>query len=162
MTALEIKPIAHGSADYQTELEIRQDVLRKPLGRHIRDDDLSGEERYYHLGAYLAGTLVGVLYIKPLDGQTAQIKQVAVLEERRKDGVGGKLMQAAEEYAKQQGFQKLVLEARADAAGFYLKQGYAKTGEQRIIFRIPHFRMEKPLQDVKVCALESSAVQTVR
>lgn len=145
MTSWEVKPIPHGSDDYQKELAIRQDVLRKPLGRNIKDDDLTGEGRYHHLGLYREGTLIGTLYLKPLDDRMVQIKQVAILEAERKGGGGSFLMREAERYAKEQGYCTLMLEARADAAGFYLKQGFHKTGEQRSIFYIPHFRMEKEI-----------------
>ena len=38
-------------------------------------------------------------------------------------------------------------DARADAVGFYQKLGFHKTGEQKIIFRLPHYRMELNLNE---------------
>ena len=140
-----IRPIAVGSALYQQELAIRDQVLRRPIGRSIRDDDLSGEDQYDHFGIFDGETLLGVLYRKPLGDHVAQIKQVAILEAHRKAGLGTRLFAFLLEDSRKQGYEKLVLDARADAAGFYQKMGFQKTGETKIIFRLPHFRMERSL-----------------
>jgi len=141
----QIKPILVGSAIYQEELHIRDLALRRPIGRSIRNDDLSGEDQYDHFGIFEDGLLIGTLYRKPLSSDTAQIKQVAILEDHRKGGLGRFLFQFVEEDSRLNGYRKLLLDSRPDAAGFYEKIGFHKTGEIKYYFALPHYCMEKEL-----------------
>lgn len=145
---LSIRPITVGSAAYEEELHIRDLVLRRPIGRSIKDDDLTGEDAYDHFGIFDGDQLLGTLYRKRLSDTVAQVKQVAVLEAYRKSGLGRTLFSFLFEDSKKCGYQTLVLDARADAVGFYQKLGFHKTGEQKIIFRLPHYRMELNLNDL--------------
>ncbi len=49
---IEVRRIAFGTAEYELALKLRDEVLRRPLGLSIADDDLSGEEAALHIGAF--------------------------------------------------------------------------------------------------------------
>lgn len=142
---LTIKQIAVGSPAYEQELEIRDLVLRKPIGRSIAQDDLSGEQQCTHFGIFEGDRLLGTLYLKEESDRTMRVKQVAVREEWRKCGLGSKLFAYLFDYCRARGVRTLRLDARADASGFYQKLGFQKTGETVYYFRLPHFCMKKEL-----------------
>jgi len=60
---------------------------------------------------------------------------LVVAESHRSRGIGAKMMEAAEEWARMRGFQKLRLRTnllRADAHRFYERIGYVGSKEQRV------------------------------
>lgn len=141
-----IKFIRTEPDEYQELLDIRNKVLRLPLGLDIRDDDLSGEDKYYHL-AYFdeLGRIIGGLQIKKINDHTYQIRQMAVLPEYQRRGIGGALIKAAEEFIKQEGGNQVLIEAREYAIPFYSKHGYEVTGDRYFKITLPHFKMIKKI-----------------
>lgn len=73
----------------------------------------------------------------------AKVERVAILKDYRKDGYGKTLMHAIERFAKDQGYQQLVLNAQVQAQGFYEKLGYMSTGDIFIEENIDHIKMYK-------------------
>jgi predicted GNAT family N-acyltransferase len=70
---------------------------------------------------------------------------MAVAEDRRRQGVGAKLLDHAEEWGGRAGFLLMVLHARIGAEGFYARYGYAAEGEPFEETTVPHIRMTKYL-----------------
>lgn len=140
---IEIKFIEWGSLEYEKELELRDEVLRKPLDMSIYDEDIEVEKGYFHIGAYLNKELVGVLCLVPVNDSDIKMRQVAVDEKARQGGIGSSLVKFSETFAKEKGFKKIVLDARKIAVGFYEKQGYLKDGSEFVHIDIPHFKMYK-------------------
>lgn len=75
------------------------------------------------------------------DQKTAKIERVCVIEEYRKKGVGRMVIEAAEEWLRELGTEKIVITSRDEAVGFYQKLGYradfdkiVETGIFRIIY----------------------------
>jgi len=87
---VQVRIIPYGSGEYKQEVALRDEVLRRPIGRSIYTEDLSAEEHVQHVGAFMNGKLVGTMYLKSLDAQTCQIKQVAVKESYRGHNIGRK------------------------------------------------------------------------
>lgn len=145
MNQVAVRRIEIPSTDYTAELQLRNQVLRIPIGLDIKDDDLTGEEQYAHFGAFADDLLVGTLYLKPLDDHTAQVKQVAVSQAVRRGGIGSKLMAAAEAQAELLGLSEIVLDARIDALAFYQTLGYQTTDDTHILLNIIHYHMKKTL-----------------
>jgi len=141
-----IRKIEYGSAEYKDELELRNRVLRVPLGLDIYDDDLSGEDADIHIGAFQDGGLIGVLILVPLTKETARMRQVAVKEGFRGDGVGKRLVEYAQAVAKGEGFREIVIHARQTAIEFYEKLGYETTSAVFFEIGIPHVEMKKQLE----------------
>ena len=59
-----------------------------------------------------------------IDGETAKIGRVVVLPEYRKQGLGRKVICEAENWIRELGFNKIVIDSRDVAVGFYKKLGY--------------------------------------
>lgn len=144
-TDIEVRRIDYGSDDYQHSLQLRDHVLRRPLGHRIADDDLSGDVEALHIGAFAAERLVGTLLLKPKSEGVLQMKQVAVDESLRGMSVGRKLVEYAEQLAPKQGCMEIMLHAREVAVIFYEKLGYTREGERFEEMGIPHYVMRKKL-----------------
>lgn len=139
-----IKPIVLDSEEYRKELEIRNLVLRKPLGLNLFDEDLSDEVKDYHLGVFSVNELVGTLVLTP-KGEVVKMRQVAIVESVRGMNAGKAVVLYSERFAKEKGFLKMELHARKTAVSFYLKLGYKIVGEEFEEVTIPHFKMSKAL-----------------
>jgi predicted GNAT family N-acyltransferase len=80
----------------------------------------------------------------PYDLDTAKLQRIAVRKKYRGQGVGRQLISALEEWAKEQGFTKGLLDAQCQAEPFYEKLGYrALSPETFMDAGIPHIRMVK-------------------
>ena len=90
MTAnnIEIREIIYCSKDYTNELELRDEVLRKPLGMSLFDENLEKEKNDIHIGAFMNNKLVGVLILTQLNANDIKMRQVAVDESARSQNVG--------------------------------------------------------------------------
>lgn len=141
------KIIAYGSEDYEQALALRDQLLRKPLGLSLYDEDLSDEKNDYHLGIFTSAELVAVLVLIPKDSATLQMRQVAVRENRQGQHLGARLVAFAESFAATQGFTRIVLNARQTAEAFYHKQGYTTVSEPFVELGIGHVRMEKSIEN---------------
>jgi len=139
--------IEHGSEAYKQSLDLRNELLRIPLGMDLFDgehDDLSQEHRYYHFGAFdEASQLVASILGIPTSPTEIRIKQMAVAADMQNQGVGKRLFMAFEAYLLNLGFQIFVLHSRQVATGFYLNLGYTINGESFEEVGIPHYRMTK-------------------
>jgi predicted GNAT family N-acyltransferase len=142
---LQIKMIDYHSKDYSQEQELRNRVLRKPMGMSLYDENLEAEQHDVHIGAYIQGTLAGVLILTKLNTADIKMRQVAVDVAFRGRKTGTELVHFAEEYSKKEGFSTMVLHARKTAVGFYEKLGYETVGEEFLEINIPHFNMRKCL-----------------
>ena len=131
---------------YKEEYDLRNRVLRHPLGLDLKDEDLSRDREDIHLGGFLDGSLAALLLLHPLGDGVYQMRQVCVAPETQGKGYGRKLVEASEALLKENGGCKITLHARQSAAGFYLKLGYRITGEGFTEIGIPHFPMEKDLR----------------
>lgn len=140
-----VKQVQWGTREYQQELELRNLLLRKPLGLNLYDEDLDSEQGELHIGAFRSGILVGCLLLKPAGERELQMRQVAVSETFQKEGIGRKLVEFSEQTARDNGAWKIFLHARETAVGFYEKLGYRKVSGRYFQLGIPHFTMEKEL-----------------
>jgi len=131
-------------------LRLRHDVLRKPLGLNLYQQDLSQEANYWHFGLFddNAGKgqqLLACLIIVPLDKHHGLLKQMAVDPQNQGQRLGKQLIAEAEQYLTTQGMKQLELSARQQAIGFYQKLGYQPIGEPYIEVTISHQLMRKDL-----------------
>jgi predicted GNAT family N-acyltransferase len=76
---------------------------------------------------------------------TARIGRVAVLKEYRGLGLGALLLRFIEQFAREQGYARLVLDAQCQALGFYEKLGYMAEGDIFLDCHIEHRCMHKSL-----------------
>lgn len=141
----EIRQIKFGSSEWKKALELRNEVLRKPLNLEYSEEDLALEKDDFHFAVFDRENLIGFLLLKPISNSNIKMRQVAIHSDYQGLGVGQKLIQSVEEFARQNNFKKMYLDARESAIPFYLKSGYQIEGKQFIAVTLPHFRMWKAL-----------------
>jgi GNAT superfamily N-acetyltransferase len=134
-----------GSDLYRQSLRLREAILRKPLGLVLTEKELADDALRQHFCAISYGLVVGTVSLKPLDEATLQLKQMAVAENRRREGIGSRLLGYAEDWARDAGFLLLVLNARIGAESFYARFSYLAEGEPFDENTVPHIKMAKRL-----------------
>jgi ribosomal protein S18 acetylase RimI-like enzyme len=142
-----IYEIAHGSPEYWSTVDLRDAILRKPLGLQFSTEELEDEGGSHHLACYHDDRLVGCLVLCPLGGGDVRMKQVAVIPELQGRGIGTALVRYSESLARKMGYRRMILHARETAVAFYEKLGYSTVGDQFEEVTIPHWAMEKRLTE---------------
>lgn len=122
--AIDIREVLFGSEEYKELLDIRNEVLRKPIGMMLRSKDTASDEREYHIAAFDSEKAIGCVLLRPLDNVSIQLRQMAVIDSHRGQNIGAKLMQFAEQFASNKKFKAIETRARKTAEGFYKKLGY--------------------------------------
>lgn len=125
--------------------DLRERILRAPLGMKLRPQDTAQDAQRRHLGVFQDGVLIGCCSLLWEGDGTARIKQMAVDQEHQRRGTGRLLMQAAEMRAREYGCSRMVLAARVVAQPFYETLGYHTIGDVFVEVKLPHIEMEKSL-----------------
>jgi predicted GNAT family N-acyltransferase len=128
--------------------DLRWRILRAPL------DQLRGSERdeLDEVADHVTvrdqdGRLLGIGRLHLNNEVEAQIRYMATEQDCRGLGVGRALIGRLEELASSRGAERIVLNAREDAVGFYQRFGYSVTGPGPTLFgKVKHSKMEKRLQ----------------
>ena len=140
-----IKQIDHGSRDYQKMVQLRLEVLRKPLGLSFSDSELSKETNDILIAAFDEEKILGCCILTAIDERCIRLRQMAVQKNLQGKGIGVAIMAFAENIARDKGYKILMMHARKTALGFYEKLGYEKKGAQFMEVNIEHLVMEKML-----------------
>lgn len=142
---MEVRLVEHGSDDYVRTVDLRYEILRRPLGLTFDPDQLAAEDRELHLAIFDGDEVAACLVLTPLEAGDIKMRQVAVASNRQGTGLGRQLVDQSESVAKERGFRRMVLNARESAVPFYLRLGYAIEGEPFEEVTIPHRHMVKDL-----------------
>lgn len=142
---LHIKQIRIEDPEYKEMVAFRNEILRKPLGRSIYDDDLSKDIPDIKLIAVQEDKIVGCLILKKLSDDLVKLRAMAVDASLRKAGIGRMLVKEAEKIAVAAGYKDMEMFARVPAVGFYEKLGYTVIGDEFLEVGIPHLLMKKNL-----------------
>lgn len=142
---IKFKPIIYGSEDYIAALKLRDIVPRQLLDLSINEEPLEEEKQWIHIGAFMGERLVGIIVLVELGEDIVQMRQVAVDEALRCQGIGSKLVSYAESYAMEIGYKKIVVSTKLTAIRFYVNNNYTKFVGQFFKMGIPHYKMEKEL-----------------
>lgn len=138
--------IEFATPEMDEALALRNKVLRIPLGLEFLPEDIASEWNSHHLVAsFESGEIVGVLILKPGKDQVAKMRQVAIDPGVQKTGIGKKLVDFSENFAKSIGYSKVELHARAEAVPFYQSLNYLIKGEKFTEVGIDHYFMYKIL-----------------
>ena len=138
---LEFNIINYNSPEYQKALRLREDVMRKPLGLLLSEEDVKDDGKRIHRSKdiIMMSSFAVVLY------KIAHIYSVFVKQELQNKGFGQRLMAYAENYAKSQGAKRLYVEGRKAAKNFYQKCGFSSCGLEYIDMNIVHQDMRKDI-----------------
>lgn len=136
--------------DYDSEIqletiELRREVLRKPLGMDFSPDELAAEKNQFHFAASINNILVAVLLFKKGEPGILKMRQVAVKPDFQNMQIGRTLVFFSEEWAKNHGFHRIELHARLTAVDFYKRLQYQIVGSVFLEVGIPHLCMFKDI-----------------
>lgn len=140
-----LRIIDYSSEDYGKMVELRREILRKPLGIDYAPEDLEREKEDILIGAFEEDRIVGCCILTKLTQDTCKLRQMAVHSKVQRNGLGGAMLQFAENVARDAGYRKMVLNARKTALGFYEKLGYQQEGNEFLEVSLPHFKMHKSI-----------------
>lgn len=143
---MEIRLFNTDSPEYKYMVELRLNVLLRPIGAPESYINPQKERSDYLVGAFEAGTLIGCCVLTPIDESLIQLRQMAVQQAFQGKGVGAAIVAFAEKTAKEKGFKRLMMHARDVVIPFYEKSGYTIASEQFTEVGIEHHRMEKELR----------------
>jgi predicted GNAT family N-acyltransferase len=137
--------IAHGSAEFEQAVRLRDEVLRKPLKLSFSPEELLAESDSYHLAVFQDDALIACAVLTPLEKGKVRMRQVAVAFALQHQGIGTMLVGHVEQFARAHGFGTIVVHAREPVVQFYERLGYTRIGEPFVEVTIPHFLLEKLL-----------------
>jgi N-acetylglutamate synthase-like GNAT family acetyltransferase len=143
MDAITIQIISADSPLYQQVWQVREDVLRRPLGRSLKNEDLSMDAQDVIFTAIQNSKVVGCVILHTIDLHQMKLRAMAVYPQWQGKSIGRLLVQHAERYVKEQDYKKIVLHARKVAAIFYSKLGYSIASDEFTEVGLPHVLMGK-------------------
>ena len=113
---------------YQQNIDLRNAVLRGPLGKLITPEEIVIEQNNQFYGITVADVLVATFSTYQKNTATVRLVSFAVDMSYQQQGLGSRLFRWALDDFKKQGYQRVSFSARASAHEFYLKQGFKDTG----------------------------------
>jgi len=127
--------------------DLRHRVLFLPFGIPRVDEWNDLDPASHHLVFFDDGRPVA--YARMIvDGDSAQVRQVAVDDQRQRTGVGTELMHEVLDRARVMGLGSVHLYARVSAEPFYHRLGFLTVSDDPFPYGrtgVPHVRMEFPL-----------------
>jgi len=141
-----IQIIDFGSEPYMQMLQLRHQILRRPLGLELSKRDTVEDETDILIGCFESDKIMGCCMLKKIDPGSMRLRQMAVHSGLQGKGVGRALVGFAEAIALDFGYGRMMLHARSSAVGFYQKLGYQVFGDPFTEVSLPHRLMEKRLE----------------
>jgi len=129
----------------------RWQILRKPLGKKKGSEKDEYEKESFHL-MIIDGTndilAVGRIHVINCSSNIikAQVRYMGVTHQKKRQGLGTKILKGLEEYAKNNNVGIVLLNARENAIHFYEKNGYQVIDKAATYATIKHWRMEKRIE----------------
>lgn len=148
MSAYTLQVITTHHPLYAQVYDLREEVLRKPIGLSLRNEDLGAESADTIIVALDgAHRVIGCVMLRPIGSKEVKLRQMAIAAQWQGQGVGMALLRKAEEVAGASGYDTISLHARQPAVPFYEKGGYRSEGDVFMEVGIPHLFMHKHLHD---------------
>ncbi len=140
---MKLQTVKYLSNEYQSICTLRDEVLRKPIGLRLTEEDKLKDSGDILFGCFEGNTAIGCCILSKIDESTGKLRQMAVSNDFQGKGIGRIVLQYAEQYAWNHGYTTLTMHARKSALDFYKKEGYIASGEEFTEVGIPHFEMKK-------------------
>lgn len=137
--------IPYDTPIYAAALELRHNILRRPLGLDLYAEDLTLEQHEWHYGFEEQGQLVATVTLRPDKPGRVLLRQMAVAGDCQGRGLGRRLIELVEQSVRERGIGEIHLHARCEAEGFYQRLGYKRVGEEFLQVGIWHVEMNKRL-----------------
>jgi GNAT superfamily N-acetyltransferase len=142
---MRFRQIDYGSSDYALECDLRDRILRSPLGLTLSAQDLAQEDQALHFGLFAEARLIACVVAVTISPTTVKLRQMAVEPAYQGLGWGKVLLEQVEAVLRQRAVKRVVLHARKTAAGFYQRLGYQIEGPEFLEVTLPHYPMGKTL-----------------
>ena len=136
--------IDYASQEYRQMLDLRNHILRAPLGLSLTEEDIEQDKNNILIGAFEDEKILGCCMLVR-EGDLLLLRQMAVLNDLQGKGIGRALLHFAEAITRDIGYRELIMYARKSVSGFYIRMGYTQIGEEFIKVTIPHVMMKKRL-----------------
>lgn len=140
-----IKQIDHGTKEYKQMVDLRNEILRKPLGLSFQKEELEREKKDILIAAFEEDKMLGCCLLTRVNNDNVRLRQMAVQNNLQGKGIGATMLNFAENVARDAGYKTMVMHARKTAILFYEKLGYKVTSGEFEEITIPHYLMEKKL-----------------
>lgn len=137
--------VKFGSRNQIESIKLRRKILREPLGLDFIEEELALESNHFHFVALHLERIIAVLILVEQPNASLKMRQVAVDSSVQGMGVGKKLVLFSEQWALENNFNLIVLNARKTAVPFYLNLNYMIVGDEFLEVGIPHLKMKKAL-----------------
>ena len=145
MSEITITYITSKAPEYKDVWQLREEVLRKPLGLSLKDGDQSMDADDIIFIAKERDKVVGCLMLHSISTSIVKFRQMAISPEYQGKGIGSKIVTAAEKFVADQKYKTITLHAREVVTGFYKNLGYNTTSSIFTEVGIPHVIMKKEL-----------------
>jgi predicted GNAT family N-acyltransferase len=142
---MELQVIDFESPLYSQVLDLRQRVLRVPIGLNLYDEDLREDRDQYIVVLTKSDVVKACLMIKIIGNDVVKFRQMAVDPIEQGKGYGSMVVGYAENFCVLNDYFHIELHARITAKDFYTKHGYQITGIQFEEVGLPHVRMIKSM-----------------
>lgn len=130
---------------YAEVLQLRNKILRQPLGLELSDNDLKDDDQSQFCVAIVNNQVIGCNMLTSVGENMVQLKQMAIDNNFQGKGIGNDLMIFTENIARNCGYTTIVLNARETAINFYKNLNYQTTGNPFMSVGILHVKMIKHL-----------------
>jgi predicted GNAT family N-acyltransferase len=147
---------ARSAADRLAAWRIRECVFVREQGIEERIERDGLDDLAWHLVARDDGETVGTARVLGLDeaggpipletARVAKIGRMAVVAEKRRLGIGSRLLEAALALCRRHGIERVELSAQEYVAPFYERAGFRIEGEGYLEAGIPHRHMSRLLE----------------
>lgn len=145
MTNITFKIISHNTPKYFAAVNLREDILRKPLGLTFAPDEFDKEKDHIQIAGFKDDEVVATAVLVSKGMCIYKMQRVAVKSDLANTGIGSKMMAFCENHARALGAKSIYCHARDSAVSFYLKNGYIAEGNYFIETTIVHLKMIKAL-----------------
>ena len=125
-------------------MELRRTVFVDEQGVTLEADRDGRDDEAVHLVAVRDGRVVGTLRLLAA-GEVSRLGRMVVSPELRGSGIGGRLLDLADDVAREMGHRRIALHAQMPARRVYERAGYRMHGDVFVEQGIEHVAMEKPL-----------------
>ncbi|AYC29039.1 GNAT family N-acetyltransferase [Paenisporosarcina cavernae] len=112
-----------------------------PIHLELDDQDATA----IHFVSYDEDVVFGAGRVRDLGDGIAKVERVCILPSYRGKHLGNLMMEKMENYARENGFTKIILNSQSYAVPFYEKLHYEITSPEFMDAGIPHRAMEKKL-----------------
>merc|ERR1711879_487421 len=111
-------------------IELRDELLRQPLGLEFSDEELEQERNLFHIAGLIDSEIIAGLILQPSSKKgEIKMRQVAVASDYQNRQIGTKMIYFSEDFAKQRGYTSIFCHARSTAFPFYSKLNWIQVGD---------------------------------